>query len=138
MQTDDEHLNLLAVFHYVLAAITALFSCLALIYIGLGLAMILHPESMSGSHGEPPPAFMGWIFASLGAVLLMAAWAYVACLVMTGRFLKRRRHYVFCLVMAGLSCMWVPFGTVLGVFTLVVLLRPGVKAQFASPGGAAA
>jgi hypothetical protein len=138
MQTDEEHLTLLAVFHYAVAAITALFSCFALIYIGLGLAMILHPESMSGSHGEPPPAFMGWIFTLIGAALLMAAWIYVACLVLAGRFLKRRKHYVFCLVMAGLSCMWMPFGTVLGVFTFIVLLRPNVKALFASSSAAAA
>ena len=73
MQADEEHLNLLAVFHYVVAAITALFSCFALIYIGLGVAMILHPESMSGSHGEPPPAFMGWLFTSIGIAFLIAS-----------------------------------------------------------------
>lgn len=138
MQTDEQHLNLLAVFHYVLAAITALFSCLALIYVGLGVAMILHPESMAGSHGEPPPAFMGWIFASIGVAFLIGAWAYSICLVLAGRFLKRRKHYIFCLVMAGLSCMWMPFGTVLGVFTFIVLLRPAVKALFESPNPAPA
>jgi MFS family permease len=132
MQADEEHLNLVAVFHYVVAAMTALFSCFALIYIGLGLAMILHPESMSGSHGEPPPAFMGWLFTSIGIAFLIGAWTYVFCLFLAGRFLKRRRHYIFCLVMAGLSCMWMPFGTVLGVFTFIVLLRPEVKAMFAS------
>lgn len=138
MQTDESQLNLLVVFHYVVAAITALFSCFALIYIGLGLAMILHPESMSGSHGEPAPPFVGWIFASLGVAFLIGAWAYIICLVLAGRFLKRRRHYIFCLVMAGLSCMWMPFGTVLGVFTFIVLLRPEVKALFASSNAAPA
>src|SRR6266852_8468796 len=134
MQTDENQLYLLTVFHYVLAAITALFSCFALIYIGLGLAMILHTESMSGSHGEPPPLFMGWIFTLIGLAFLIAGWAYVICVILTARFLKRRKHYVFCLVMAGLGCMWVPFGTALGVFTFVVLLRPEVKAMFESPG----
>ena len=134
MQTDENHLHLLTIFHYVLAAITALFSCFALIYIGLGMAMILHPESMSGSHGEPPPLFVGWIFTSLGAAFLIAGWAYAACLILAALFLKRRKHYVFCLVMAGLSCMWVPFGTALGVFTFIVLLRPEVKAKFDSGG----
>jgi hypothetical protein len=134
MQTDENQLHLLTVFHYVLAAITALFSCFALIYIGLGVAMILHPESMAGSHGEPPPLFVGWLFTSIGVAFLIAGWGYVICLILAGRFLKHRKHYVFCLVMAGLSCMWVPFGTALGVFTFIVLLRPEVKALFESRG----
>jgi MFS family permease len=138
MQTDEEHLHLLTVFHYVLAALTALFSCFGLIYIGLGVAMILHPESMTGSHGEPAPLFMGWLFTSIGLAFLIAGWVYVICLILAGRFLKRRKRYVFCLVMAGLSCMWVPFGTALGVFTFIVLLRPQVKAMFESPGTAPA
>ena len=32
--------------------------------------------------------------------------------------------------MAAISCAFMPFGTVLGVFTLIVLLRPGVKELF--------
>ncbi|MBX3411238.1 MAG: hypothetical protein KF708_00870 [Pirellulales bacterium] len=28
------------------------------------------------------------------------------------------------------ECLWFPFGTILGVFTLIVLMRPAVKAQF--------
>jgi hypothetical protein len=32
--------------------------------------------------------------------------------------------------MAGVMCIFMPFGTVLGVFTLIVLLRPSVKPLF--------
>jgi hypothetical protein len=32
--------------------------------------------------------------------------------------------------MAGIECVFMPFGTVLGVFTLVVLTRPSVKPLF--------
>ena len=32
--------------------------------------------------------------------------------------------------MAGLECILMPFGTVLGVFTLIVLMRDSVKALF--------
>jgi hypothetical protein len=44
--------------------------------------------------------------------------------------LTRRRRYTFCLVIAGLLCLWMPFGTILGVFTLVTLTKPPVRAQF--------
>ena len=39
---------------------------------------------------------------------------------------------MFCVVTAGVMCAFAPFGTVLGVFTLLVLHRPAVKAAFAA------
>jgi hypothetical protein len=53
-----------------------------------------------------------------------------ALLAVAGRRLKQRRSHTFCLVVAGLTCMNMPLGTVLGVFTLVVLTRPGVREAF--------
>ena len=50
--------------------------------------------------------------------------------VLAGRNLARRRRYLFCQVVAGVGCMFMPFGTVLGVFTLVVLSRPAVRNLF--------
>jgi len=37
---------------------------------------------------------------------------------------------MFCLVMAGVECIFTPFGTVLGVLTIIVLVRPSVKELF--------
>jgi hypothetical protein len=41
-----------------------------------------------------------------------------------------RRGYMFCLVTAGLACLFQPVGMVLGVFTFLVHLRPSVKILF--------
>src|SRR5438034_237975 len=46
------------------------------------------------------------------------------------RELRDRRGYLFCLVMAGIACLFQPFGMILGVFTFIVLLRPSVKTLF--------
>jgi len=35
-------------------------------------------------------------------------------------------------VMACVECLFIPFGTILGVFTIIVLLRESVKALFAA------
>jgi hypothetical protein len=40
--------------------------------------------------------------------------------------------------MAAIACMLMPFGTVLGVFTIIVLMRPSVKELFAAAGSFAA
>ncbi len=37
---------------------------------------------------------------------------------------------MFCLVMGGVECILVPFGTVLDVFTIVTLTRRAVKKLF--------
>lgn len=37
-------------------------------------------------------------------------------------------------IVTGVQCIFVPFGTVLGVFTIVVLSRLSVKALFQSEG----
>ena len=48
-----------------------------------------------------------------------------------------QRRYLLCMIVAGLACLFTPIGTILGVFTLVVLLRPQVKAAFAGQAGVA-
>ena len=40
---------------------------------------------------------------------------------------------IFHYVVAGIECIFMPFGTVLGVLTLLVLMRPSVKALFDEP-----
>ena len=56
------------------------------------------------------------------------------CVAFAGRFLARRKHYLFCLVVAGVTAvMCIPFGTILGVFTIIVLMRPSVKEAFGYP-----
>ncbi len=40
------------------------------------------------------------------------------------------RRRLFCLVVAGVECAFMPFGTVLGVFTIAVLMRESVKELF--------
>ena len=49
---------------------------------------------------------------------------------LTGRFLRRHKHYMFCLVIACLECSFMPFGTVLGAFTIFVLMRESIKQSF--------
>jgi hypothetical protein len=41
---------------------------------------------------------------------------------------------MFCLAMAGIeAALCMPLGTVLGIFTIIVLMRPSVKQAFGVP-----
>jgi hypothetical protein len=130
MNQDLEHLRLLSVFHYVLAILAGLFSLFPLIYLGMGVAMIAGRFGDMHNGGDEMARFMGWFFVLFGAAWIVCGLAFTVCLCLAGRFLGRHQRYLFCLVMAGLSCMFTPFGTVLGVFTIIVLMRPSVKELF--------
>ncbi len=128
MTQDDEQLHLLSVFHYVLAGICSLVSLLPLIYFGMGLAMI---SGMGGGpSGDFGPRLAGCVVASMGGLFLVFAVGYALALFLAARFLAQRRRHTFCVVVAAISCTFTPLGTVLGVFTLIVLFRPSVKALF--------
>jgi hypothetical protein len=128
---DSEHLRLLSIFHYVVGGLAALFSCLFLIHLGLGLAMLLAPEKfMDKQSPQGPPQIVGWLFTVIGGLAILFGWTFAGLVITAGRFLTKRKHYLFCLVMGAIACLFMPFGTVLGVFTIIVLIRPSVKATF--------
>jgi hypothetical protein len=52
------------------------------------------------------------------------------CILIAGRCLSRHKGYSFALVIACIECLFVPFGTILGVFTIVALSRESAKALF--------
>ncbi len=131
MSQDEEHLKILAIFHYVVGGMAALFSCFFLIYLVMGIVFVT--GAAFGHAKDAPPAFLGWLMIAFGGMLLLAGWSFAGTLVAAGRCLALRRHHTFCLVMGGVACLFMPFGIVLGVFTIVVLSRPSVQALFAPP-----
>lgn len=125
---DQEHLRLLVIFHYVLAGVTALFACFPIIHIALGAFFLLAPEEMmKNDGGEAPPAWFGWIFVGLGSVFVLMGWTMALLTFLSGRYMAKRQKWLFSMVIAGIQCAFVPLGTVLGIFTLIVLQSESVK-----------
>jgi hypothetical protein len=136
MSQDDANLKILSIFHYVVAGITALAACVPIIHLVVGIMFIVSPPKGfgPGAHAGPQPPFepalFGWIFVIVASLLITFGWILAGLMVATGRCLAQRKRYMFCLIIAGIECTFMPFGTVLGVFTLVVLMRDSVKRQF--------
>jgi hypothetical protein len=122
-----EHLRLLALFHKIVAAMAFCFSMVPMIYVTLGAALLL--GALKGGK-DAPPQFVGCLFLALGLTAVTTGVTYSICLFQASRFLEQRRRYTFCVVMAGLSTLFTPMGTILGIFTLMVLVKPEVKATF--------
>jgi len=131
MNQDKEHLRLLAIFHYIAAGLAALFSFFPLLYTTIGAIFIFVARHGTSKPGEElPPEFLGWIFVGLGSFLFLLGITMAICILIAGRCLSRHKHYTFALVMACIECLFIPFGTILGVFTIIVLSRDSVKAFF--------
>ncbi len=126
---DHEHLKLLSIFHYVLGGLSAFFACFPIIHLALGLFILLAPDKF-GHRNEQPPEFIGWIFVIMASFFILAGWAFAVLVLIAGRFIARRAHYRYCFVIACVECLFMPFGTVLGVFSILVLNRPTVKSLF--------
>jgi hypothetical protein len=129
MTQDEEHLRLLSIFHYIVGAISGLSALLPIFYLLFGLIFVYFPERIS-DRGAPPPALFGWLFIIFGAICTVVGLLLAGSIIATGRFLYNRKQYHFCLIIAGLQCAFFPFGTVLGVFTIIVLVRESVKQLF--------
>ncbi len=133
-EDDASQLRLLSIFHYVVAAITGLFSLFPVLHLVMGLAMVTGKLPMdanaSGTEAISPQLF-GWVFVVFAGVFIVCGLTLAGFMAYAGRCLAQRRRHTLCLVVAAISCMMMPIGTVLGVFTLIVLMRPSVKAAFA-------
>ena len=132
MNDDLNHIKILSIFHYVVAAIAALIACFPIIHLLIGISILTGGFFSDTSEiGMPFPfSLFGLLFTVIPAAIILLGWAFAICLAIAGRFLSTKQHHMFCLIMAGISCIFIPFGTVLGVFTIIVLVRPSVKALF--------
>lgn len=131
---DAKQLDILAIFHYVVGGITAIFSCFPFIHVFMGLAIALGAlGDTTEASSQPADAVFGWIFVIMGSIFILFGWAISICIIVAGRRLKQRKSRMFCMVVAGIECMFMPFGTVLGVFTLITLNKDSVKEIYAQP-----
>ncbi len=126
MTQDEQHLNLLSIFHYVVGGLTALFSCIPFLHMGIGIAIL----SGAFETGDGAPQFIGWFLILFPALFILAGWTLSILIIIAGKKLKLHVSRTFCLVVAGLECIVMPFGTVLGVFTLIVLMKDSVQKLF--------
>jgi hypothetical protein len=131
MDTDVEQLRLLSIFHYIVGALAALFALFPTIHLVIGISMVTgrfdDASDLSEAFG---PELFGWFFILFALAFIVAGLAFAGCLIAAGRFLASQTHYTFCFVVAALACAFMPFGTILGVFTIIVLQRPSVKGLF--------
>ena len=129
--TDQEHLRLLSIGYLVTAGYAAFVSLFFLLFAFIGVLI-----AAAVAFGPPPPEqdpaaqFLVWTFPLFGFGILPFMLVPVVLQLVAARRLTQRRSRTFCMVVAAFTCLSVPFGTLLGVFTLMVLTRPSVASLF--------
>jgi hypothetical protein len=131
---DPEQLRILGIFHFVVAGLA---------FLGVGL-LCAHYTTIHALLAEPIPLkaqpaggpstgdFFGifkWFYLMVGTLALAGGFGNL----LSGLLIFRRKLRIFSLIMAAVNCTMVPLGTVLGVFTIVVLLRPSVREAYQAP-----
>jgi hypothetical protein len=132
MNKDLQYLKLLSICYYIVGGLIALFSCFALFYLLIGIVFVATPPPSWS--GQPPPPALGWTFIILSCAVMVLGWTWAAALMVAGWFLGRCRHYLYCLVLGCSTLLFQPLGTVLGIFTIILLIRPTVKRLFETVG----
>ncbi len=124
---DAGHLKILAICHFVGVGL-ALIGILFLIgHYAIMHMVFTNPKFWQGQNQAPPPAE---IFAIMKWFYLIGGLWFVASGILnfiSAFCLLTRKHRVFSLVVAGINCLHVPLGTILGVFTIVILVRESVR-----------
>ena len=131
MDTTEHDLRLLSIGYYIQGGILMFYALLALFYLtfmGAILSQVINAAEKDGRNQIPPGVVEG-ILTVFGVVVVIII-AGSLCLLYSGLALRNHKHRTFVLVMAALSCLAIPYGTLLGIFTFMVLQRPAAKVMF--------
>ena len=119
-----EYLRALAMAHYIVGGIRAMNSCFPLIYCAMGVLMMLQPDAFfSHGSGPRPPSWIGLAVVIVTGSITLIGWALSWLTIQSGRNLARQKGRVFSIVVAAVNCIFFPFGTALGIITIVMLCK---------------
>jgi hypothetical protein len=146
-----ERLRFLAIGYYVRGGVIIFFSSFLLFYVIMFSAFSFIPESKWNpsptptpsvstfswatprphpSNSETPPVIVFRIIAGVMSGIMLLGWTFGALTLYAGRSIQKRRHKALIYVMAAFNCMFIPYGTLLGVFTFTILGSPTAIQEF--------
>ncbi|MDH3199344.1 MAG: hypothetical protein OEM15_00460 [Myxococcales bacterium] len=123
---DAEHLKLLRWGYFVSAGFTAFFSLFGLAYVGMGALM----SSLPFKKGDAPPEAFILMFIVVGILITVIGLAIAAAKLRVAKALRERNSRTLCYVVAVITMLGMPYGTALGILTMLVLSRPSVAKMF--------
>jgi hypothetical protein len=130
---DNEHLNLLSLFHYISGGITiafALFFGLYFIFIFYIVSLAKFQDEVSPQLNEAMPEAFFSILLTIFVIIFILGVLFGIGQIVSGRLFKRRHMRWFSLTIGIINLLNFPYGTILGIFTIIVIERESVKQQY--------
>jgi len=145
-----ERLRILSIAYYISGALGAASISILLIHFCLFTAFSFIPEA--SFHQSPPaqhhgqqaagehspqsgvsdafPVIIFRIVAGILGMIILCGWTLGGLTIYAGRCIARRKKRTFVLIMAGINCLWIPFGTLLGIVTFLALGAEDAKLEY--------
>jgi hypothetical protein len=121
--------RMLAIGHVVSGSLVGLIGLVFLAHVGIGIAALTGVMPMDGG-GAADRWIFGGIFLASGVMALVMCEGFALLSLYAASCFARSRHRTFLIAVQVLNLMHQPIGTILGVFGLVYLMKPEVKALF--------
>lgn len=151
-----ERLRLLAIGYHVKGAVSAIFVSFLLFHFVFMLGISFMPESAWNTPARPtttttspslsvsptptpgavnqgPPVFFFRLFAGVIGVIILVGLTLGELTIYAGRRIRNRTRRKFIYVMAAMNCPFLPWRTLLGVATFIVLGTPAAQREFGLP-----
>jgi hypothetical protein len=147
-----ERLQLLSLACYIRGGIVGVFSSFFLIYVLFMFGMTMVPDSAwvapppttspaSGLYSsnptpaptpqpQPPPKALFRIMAGIFGFFVLLGWTLGSLTAYAGWCITKRRRKVLIYIVAALNCVFIPYGTLLGIALIIVMSSPAARAEF--------
>jgi hypothetical protein len=138
---DAQQLKLIEIFHYVMSGLSVLGLLFLFMHYMIFYTVLNNPQVVEQMRRQAeaqkqtavdPAVFFGafkWFYLFFGLVIVL----FLVLNLISGLCLRARKLRTFSIVVGGINCLFFPFGTALGVFTLIILLRPTMPALYHEP-----
>ena len=63
-------------------------------------------------------------------MIIVCGWTLGALTAYAGHCIRKRKRKLFIYIIAAINCIWIPYGTVLGIATILLFQWPEVQAEF--------
>ena len=130
---DEEHLKLLSLFHYIKGALTVGFSLLGILYFLFMTSlfkMIGRVEGQSHHYAQDFPHEIFSYLMFLMWILILLFLTFGVLQIFSGDYIRNKRHRIFSFVVGIVQLIEIPYGTILGIMTILVLSRSSVKGKY--------
>lgn len=130
MPDENNHLEVLVFFHRLAALVGFAFCAISLFGLQSSSEMLAHQAGAQELHMKGQLSFFSWapIFTTVFGFLLSLT--FTLSYVGAAECLRRRCGFHFCFVLSFFSCIFIPVGTMLGIYTIRTLTQNEVRRLF--------